>query len=121
MKIEVLLVVSTFFGALCALVYALLTAKRVLKFSEGNDLMKKISAAIRKGANAYLKRQYRVVIIFFAIMFVVFYNHDIAAYCLACGLALVVFIAHRENIKRLFAGTERKTYFFGKGKKEKED
>lgn len=57
----------------------------------------------------------------YAILFVVFHNNDIAAYCLACCLALVVFVAHRENIKRLFAGTERKTYFFGKGKKEKEE
>ncbi len=71
MKIENLLVIITFIGAVCALVYALLTAKRVLKFSEGTDKMKKIASAIRAGANAYLKRQYKVVIIFFACMFVI--------------------------------------------------
>ena len=32
--------------------------------------MQKISSSIRKGANAYLKRQYRIVLIFFGIMFV---------------------------------------------------
>ncbi|MFP3154522.1 sodium-translocating pyrophosphatase [Lachnospiraceae bacterium ZAX-1] len=46
-------------------------AKRVLAASEGTDVMKKISAAIRKGANAYLKRQYKGVGLFFAAMFVV--------------------------------------------------
>ena len=38
---------------------------------EGTDLMKKIAGAVRKGANAYLKRQYTGVAIFFAVMFVI--------------------------------------------------
>lgn len=71
MKFEDLLVLFTFIGALAALIYAVVTAKRVLGFSEGTDKMKKIASAIRAGANAYLKRQYKVVIIFFAVMFVV--------------------------------------------------
>ena len=66
---EKLTVILTFVGALLALLFALFTAKRVMKFSEGNDLMKKISASIRRGANAYLKRQYIVVGIFFGIVF----------------------------------------------------
>ena len=66
-----LLVILTFIGAAVALLFALAMAKTVTKFSEGNDLMKKISMSIRKGANAYLKRQYKIVLIFFAIMFVV--------------------------------------------------
>ena len=66
-----LLVILTFIGAAVALLFALAMAKTVTKFSEGNDLMKKISTSIRKGANAYLKRQYKIVLIFFAIMFVV--------------------------------------------------
>ena len=68
---EHLTVILTFAGALLALLFALFTAKRVMKFSEGNDLMKKISASIRKGANAYLKRQYIIVAIFFGIVFAV--------------------------------------------------
>ena len=67
---EKLTVILTFAGALLALLFALFTAKRVMKFSEGNDLMKKISASIRKGANAYLKRQYLIVAIFFGVVFV---------------------------------------------------
>ncbi|MBE6623689.1 MAG: sodium-translocating pyrophosphatase [Ruminococcaceae bacterium] len=68
---EKLLVGLTFGGALLALIFALLTALKVMRFPEGNDLMKKISSSIRKGANAYLKRQYKIVIIFFAIMFLI--------------------------------------------------
>ena len=68
---EKLLVIATFVGALLALIFALLTAKKVLKFSEGTDKMKKISQSIRDGANAYLKRQYAIVIVFFVVLFVV--------------------------------------------------
>jgi len=66
-----LLVLFTFLGSVVALVFAIVTARRVLKFSEGTDTMKKISGWIRKGANAYLKRQYVVVGVFFAAMFVI--------------------------------------------------
>ncbi len=66
-----LLIIFTFVGALLALLFAVFTARKVLKFSEGTDLMKKISASIRQGANAYLKRQYKIVLIFFSVMFVV--------------------------------------------------
>lgn len=61
----------TLVGAVIALIFALVMARRILKFPEGNEKMQKISASIRTGANAYLKRQYRVVIVFFACMFVV--------------------------------------------------
>ena len=64
-------VIITFSAAVLALLFALFTAKKVMKFSEGNDLMKKISSSIRKGANAFLKRQYKIVVVFFAIMFVI--------------------------------------------------
>ena len=65
-----LIVLFTFLGAAIALVFASFTAKRVLKFSEGTDVMKKISANIRAGANAFLKRQYSIVVIFFITVFV---------------------------------------------------
>ena len=68
---EKLIVILTFAGALLALFFAFLMSRKVLKFSEGTDLMKKISQSIRKGADAYLKRQYKIVIIFFGVMFVV--------------------------------------------------
>ena len=68
---DVYLVIAIFVGAVLALVFALIMAKRVMSFDEGTDRMKKISASIRSGANAYLKRQYTIVLIFFAVMFVI--------------------------------------------------
>jgi len=65
------LVILTFACSVLALLFAAFTARRVIKFPEGTDLMKKISGSIRKGANAYLKRQYIIVSVFFAVLFVV--------------------------------------------------
>ena len=70
-RMEKYLSVFAFLGAVIALAFALLTAKKVLGFSEGTDKMQKISRSIRSGANAYLKRQYSVVSIFFIGMFVI--------------------------------------------------
>jgi K(+)-stimulated pyrophosphate-energized sodium pump len=58
-------------ASVIALLFALLQSKKVLAFSEGNELMQKISRAVRTGASAFLKRQYRTVTIFFGCMFVV--------------------------------------------------
>lgn len=58
-------------GALIALIFALTQAKKVLKFSEGTELMQKLAESIRKGANAYLKRQYTTVAKIFIIVFVI--------------------------------------------------
>lgn len=58
-------------GAAIALIFALIQAKKVLGFSEGNELMQKLAASIRKGANAYLKRQYTTVAKIFIIVFVI--------------------------------------------------
>ena len=68
---ELYLVIAIFVGSLLALAFALIMAKRVMSFDEGTDRMKKISASIRSGANAYLKRQYTIVLIFFVVMFVI--------------------------------------------------
>ena len=62
--------VVTLLAALGALLYVVLTARKVLRFAEGTTLMTKISQSIREGANAFLKRQYRVVLIFFLSLFV---------------------------------------------------
>ena len=66
-----LFIVFSALGSISALLFAVFMARRALSFSEGNDKMKKIASFIRDGANAYLRRQYSVVIVFFAFMFVV--------------------------------------------------
>ena len=58
-------------GAALALGFAFLQGRRVLSFPEGNETMVKIAAAIRTGANAYLRRQYKTVFLFFAAMFII--------------------------------------------------
>jgi len=58
-------------GAAASLFFAFLMARKVVKFPEGTDIMKKIAASIREGANAFMKRQYSTVAIFLSVMFVI--------------------------------------------------
>ena len=60
-----------FAGAVIALVFAMLQRSKVMKASEGDAKMVKLAAAIREGANAYLKRQYTTVAKVFAVVFVI--------------------------------------------------
>lgn len=59
-------------GAVLALVYAWVFYRQVMAESEGTAAMIDIAQAVREGAMAYLKRQYRVVSIVFAALFLVF-------------------------------------------------
>ena len=59
-----------FLGSILALGFSVIQRRRVLSVSEGNERMQKIAAAIRAGANAYLKHQYTTVFKVFAIVFV---------------------------------------------------
>lgn len=58
-------------GSILALLFAAYMAYTVMKHGEGTEDMQRIARAVREGANAYLKRQYTGVAIFFAVMFVV--------------------------------------------------
>lgn len=58
-------------GSIIALSFAGYLAFTVMKYSEGSEKMRSIASAIRTGANAYLKRQYAGVAIFFGVMFVI--------------------------------------------------
>ena len=59
-------------ASILALAFAFFFYKQMMKEDEGTDLMKKIAAHVRKGAMAYLKQQYKVVIIVFAILAAIF-------------------------------------------------
>ena len=59
-------------ASVLALTFAFIFYKQMMKEDEGTDLMKKIAAYVRKGAMAYLKQQYKVVIIVFAILAAIF-------------------------------------------------
>jgi K(+)-stimulated pyrophosphate-energized sodium pump len=59
-------------ASVLALTFAFIFYKQMMKEDEGTDLMKKIAAYVRKGAMAYLKQQYKVVIIVFIILAAIF-------------------------------------------------
>ncbi len=56
-------------SAAIALVVAAGLSASIKRKDEGTEKMRQISEAIREGASAYLRRQYRGVILFFAVMF----------------------------------------------------
>ncbi|MEO0005101.1 MAG: sodium/proton-translocating pyrophosphatase, partial [candidate division WOR-3 bacterium] len=57
-------------SAVIALGFALFLAVNNLRKSEGTEPMKVVAQAVKEGATAYLKQQYKGVSIFFAIVFV---------------------------------------------------
>ncbi len=59
-------------GAVVALGFAYYFYTDIMKESEGNETMIEIAAAVREGAMAYLRAQYRVVVVVFASLFVIF-------------------------------------------------
>ena len=59
--------------AFIAVIYGVVSISSVLKLSEGNDDMKRISKAIQEGASAYLKRQYTTISIVGVILFILIF------------------------------------------------
>lgn len=60
------------FASILALLFAWRFYKQMMKADEGTDTMKKIASHVRKGAMSYLRQQYKVVIIVFAILSIFF-------------------------------------------------
>jgi H(+)-translocating pyrophosphatase len=58
-------------GAVCALLSAFLFSRVVMSHSEGEPEMIEIARAVRTGAMAYLKRQYKVVASVFAVLLLI--------------------------------------------------
>lgn len=57
-------------AAIIALAFAFGFYRNIMKLSEGTDRMVEIAEAVRKGARAYLRQQYKIVFIFFGIAFI---------------------------------------------------
>ncbi len=63
-----------------ALIFAAITARRVLAEDEGTELMKEIAKAIQEGANAFLKREYTFLagfVVIATVALVLFVDYDI--------------------------------------------
>ena len=56
--------------AIVALVYALMMAQNIKKQSQGTDKMKEIASAIKEGAQAFLFAEYKILVIFVVVLFV---------------------------------------------------
>lgn len=77
-------------AAVAALVFALILASGVKKQSPGNDRMKEISGAIKEGAQAFLKAEYKILVLFVLVLFVVIglgIGNWITAVCFLVGAA----------------------------------
>ena len=61
----------TWIGSVAALGFSLILALAVLRKEAGNERMRDLSRAVQEGAIAYLKQQYKVVAIFFVVLFAV--------------------------------------------------
>ncbi len=59
-----------FTGSIVALVQAYFFFKQVMAADEGNERMVEIAGYVRQGANAYLWQQYKIVAVFFVIIFI---------------------------------------------------
>lgn len=91
-----------------AIVYALILVLAINKKPDGNKKMRDVAAAIREGANAYLKRQYRTValvaVIIFILVWILLGSVTAWAFCVgALASALAGFagmsVAVRANVR----------------------
>ena len=56
--------------SLIGLGFAYYLVRKIKKESEGTEQMKEIASAVREGANAFLKRQYIVIGIYFLVVLI---------------------------------------------------
>ncbi len=59
-------------SSILALGFAWYFFRQMMRMDEGTDMMKKIADHVRRGASAYLRQQYKVVIIVFLVITVIF-------------------------------------------------
>ncbi|SFG19280.1 sodium-translocating pyrophosphatase [Oribacterium sp. WCC10] len=69
MTFDVLMYLAPVLGV-CALIFAGFQSGRIVGADEGNDRMKEIAGAISEGAHAFLLAEYRILILFVAVLFV---------------------------------------------------
>ncbi len=101
--------------ALCALIFAALKANYVSKAAPGNDRMQEIASAIAEGADAFLKSEYRILVIFIiALMILIAIFIDIGtAVCFLLGALCSILagffgmrVATKANVRTANAAME---------------
>ncbi len=74
--------------AICALLFAAIRAKSISSQDEGTDRMKEIAHAIAEGARAFLTAQYKILVVFIVVLFVLIgigIGNWITAICFVIG------------------------------------
>ncbi len=64
---------ATYIGPLLGilgLAYAYITYRQIMAYPDGNEKMREISSAISEGAMVFLKREYRIILIFVAVVLI---------------------------------------------------
>ena len=99
-----------------ALLFALYLANKVSKQDAGTDRMKEIAGAIAEGARAFLMAEYKILIIFVAVLFVLIgvgIGNWITAICFVCGAAFSTLagyfgmsVATKANVRTANAAKE---------------
>ena len=67
-------------GSIVAILFAIFLIWKIMRYDEGSLEMKKIASSVQEGAYAYIKRQYMVVGLFFAIVFSILFIFSIWKY-----------------------------------------
>ncbi|MFA4974127.1 MAG: sodium-translocating pyrophosphatase [bacterium] len=98
-------------AALLALIYAWFLASRIMRKDPGNERMQMVSAAIREGAMAFIKREYKVIAIFAVVVAAVFavintgalrwtaMAYIVGAFCSALAGYLGMNMATKANVR----------------------
>jgi len=73
--------------SLLAIIYAFFLYRRVLKSPAGEDSVREISGYIKEGANAFIKKEYRIIIIYTVLAFLVIWVSPLG---LASAIAFVL-------------------------------
>lgn len=84
-------------GSLVAIVFAIFLIWKIMRYDEGTTEMKEIATWVREGAYAYIKRQYLIVGIFFAVVFFVLFLLYLRGY-------LIIFVPFAFLTGGLFSG-----------------
>ncbi|WP_303851419.1 sodium-translocating pyrophosphatase [Seleniivibrio woodruffii] len=101
--------------AVAAIIFGLVSAKWILSLPQGNERMTQIASAIQEGASAYMKRQYTLIAIVGAVIFVLLFITlgAVTAIGFAIGALLSgltgfigMFISVRANVRTAEAAKE---------------
>ncbi|MFH1478965.1 MAG: sodium-translocating pyrophosphatase [Candidatus Omnitrophota bacterium] len=84
-------------ASIVAILFAISLIYKIMRYNEGTDRMREIAEWVREGAYAYIKRQYMVVGIFFAVTFSILFILYLKGY-------LIVFVPFAFITGGLFSG-----------------